>query len=293
MSIANSNPAQSSSARPSPAKQDPENLATLKKPNWTKKDYQEFRNYLFSQAEEGYRDFVLTGTITERPYLGVRVPKCRQIAKAISGVGAPAMHSFLSHTPVAYEEVLIRGFVISSLPYKEMLAELYDFITLIDNWGICDCFCASLKTHLKKHKSDFLSEIDKMLNSLDEFQTRVALVCLLDHYVEPDYLAVIFDRITEIAPYLSDGPGELSVERIKGEMGGERVRTIMAWDAYYVKMAVAWLISVCFAKFPEETTFWFRDLKLPKWTYNKSIAKTCESYRVDRDLKAELKSLKH
>lgn len=257
---------------------------------WSKEEYREFQNRLSEEAEEGYRDFVLGGIITERPLLGVRVPKCKEIAKAILIKGD--ITGFLKNTPVAFEEVAIRGYVIAGLPYDKMVKEMYGFISLIDNWEICDTFCAMMKKNIRKNRAKFLEEIDKMLKSLDEFQTRVALVCLLDHYMEPEYSQVVFDRLTEISSVLSEGPGELSVERIKGKTSGKRVRTVMAWDAYYVKMAVAWLISVLFVKFPEETMLWFSHLSLPKWAYNKAIAKTCESLRVDRDLKEELKKLK-
>lgn len=257
---------------------------------WSKAEYQKFQNRLFEEAEEGYRDFVLGGTITERPLLGVRVPKCRKIAKDILASGDA--FEFLENKPVAFEEVLIRGLVIAGLPYEEMAKKLYDFVPLIDNWEICDVVCAAMRKNVNKHKTEFLEEIDKMLKSLDEFETRLALVSLLDHYIEPEYLQVVYDRVSDIAGVLSEGPGELSVERTKGEQTGKRVRKVMAWDAYYVKMAIAWLISVLFVKFPEETMLWFSHLSLPKWTYNKAISKTCESYRVDRDLKAELKKMK-
>ncbi len=259
-------------------------------------NYQDLQSKLFENAEEGYRDFVLGGIITERPLLGVRVPKCREIAKEIvatPGYFDGGIEAFLKNEPVSFEEVLIRGFVIANLPYEEMVAQMDDFIRLIDNWEVCDVFCAAMKKNIKKNREIFLDEIDRMLKSLDEFQTRVALVCLLDHYAEADYLTVIFDRIDGMAEFLSDGPGEMSVTRKPGEVVGTRVaENVLSWDAYYVKMAVAWLISVCFVKFPEETMQFFKQVRLPKWTFNKTILKTCESYRVDKDLKEELKELK-
>lgn len=262
----------------------------LAREHWNRENYQEFCDFLFAEAEEGYREFVLGGTITERTLLGVRVPRCREIAKEIL---KGAALEFLKFEPVTFEEVMVRGLVIAGLPYDEMVARLKDFVALIDNWEICDVFCAATGKNVRKHRAEFLEEIDKMLWSLDEFQTRFALVSLLDHYIVADYLPVIFDRLSGTVPYLSDGPGELSVERAAGSYNGERVRDVMAWDAYYVKMAVAWLVATCFCKFPEETYAWFVESKLPRWTHNKAIAKACESYRVDRDLKAELKKLKH
>ena len=255
-------------------------------------NYQEFKNRLFAEAEEGYRDFVLKGTITERPMLGVRIPKCRKIAKEVFDNFEGGAELFLKNDPVSFEEVMIRGMVIAKLPYEEMVEKMYDFIALMDNWGVCDCFCASMRKNIERNRDRFLNEIDKMLKSLDEYQARVAYVCLLDCYVVEEYLAVVFDRIDEVAEYLSDGPGEMSVERTKGETVGRRTKKVMAWDAYYVKMAIAWLISVCFVKFPEETMLWFERVNLPKWTYNKAISKTCESFRVGKDLKKELMNMK-
>ena len=273
-------------------------------------DYQEFRDKLFENAEEGYRDFVLGGIITERPLLGVRIPKCRELAKEVlsgkfsGNLAGMALtgedellrnaREFLKNEPVSFEEVMVRGLIIAELPYEKMVSEIYDFIALVDNWEISDCFCAAMKKNIKAHRADFLEEVDKMLRSLDEFQTRVGIVCLLDHYLEADYLAVIFDRVNEMAEFLGEGPGVLSVERMPGERMGKRVHEkVLSWDAYYVKVAVAWLLATCFAKFSEETMAFFKQVRLPRWTFNKTIAKACESYRVDKEVKGELRGLKN
>ena len=57
-------------------------------------------------------------------------------------------------------------------------------------------------------------------------------------------------------------------------------------------MAIAWLLSECFIKFPEPTFDYLKTSKLPKWTFNKTISKICDSYRVDPEVKAELKRLR-
>ena len=63
-------------------------------------------------------------------------------------------------------------------------------------------------------------------------------------------------------------------------------------DAYYARMAMAWMISICFIKFPEKTMEYLKHSKLDNWTYNKSLQKTIESLRVDKRTKDVLRSMK-
>ena len=138
-------------------------------------------------------------------------------------------------------------------------------VKLLDNWCTVDTFCASLRKTIKHHESDFLDQkVENLLNSKDEFAIRTGLVSLLDFYVQPDYLALIFDR----------------VERLKD------------YDKYYVKMAIAWLLAECFIKFPDETYVYLKVSSLPKWTLNKTISKINDSYRVDQNLKEKVKQLR-
>ena len=63
-------------------------------------------------------------------------------------------------------------------------------------------------------------------------------------------------------------------------------------NAYYARMAMAWMISICFIKFPEKTMEYLKQSKLDNWTYNKSLQKTIESLRVDKETKDVLHSMK-
>jgi hypothetical protein len=56
-------------------------------------------------------------------------------------------------------------------------------------------------------------------------------------------------------------------------------------------MAIAWLLAECFIKIPDETFSYMKTSKLPKWTFNKTISKVSDSYRVDEDTKKMLKLL--
>ena len=67
---------------------------------------------------------------------------------------------------------------------------------------------------------------------------------------------------------------------------------IFTSEKYYARMGAAWLISICFIKFPQKTTKFLESTKIDNFTYNKSIQKICESFRVDKETKQKLKLMK-
>ena len=87
-----------------------------------------------------------------------------------------------------------------------------------------------------------------------EFYARFVLVMFLGHFVEPDYIL--------------RGLGAIEA---------------LTQEQYYVRMAAAWAVSVCYVKFPGETLPLLQRRTLPKFTQNKSIQKIRESYRVPKE----------
>ena len=53
-------------------------------------------------------------------------------------------------------------------------------------------------------------------------------------------------------------------------------------------MSIAWLISICYIKYPKETRKYLKNNKLDNWTHNKAIQKIRESLRISREEKNEL-----
>lgn len=86
---------------------------------------------------------------------------------------------------------------------------------------------------------------------------------LLDFYIEEEYISRVLQLLD-------------SVER----------------EGYYVKMAVAWAISICYVKLPEPTMKYLERNSLDDFTYNKALQKITESYRVDQDTKKMIRSMK-
>ena len=224
--------------------------------------YSAFQTKLISLADDKYREFSMRGIPCDRPFLGVRIPQIRKLVKEIP---PEQLEEFIKAKPLAIEEVIARSFAIARLPYDKMLEKFDSQIQYLDNWCTVDTFCAALRKTVKHHEDDFLDEkVEKLLVAKDEFAVRTGVVCLLDFYVKPEYLHLIFDRI----------------------------ESLRAREEYYIKMSIAWLLAECFIKYPEMTRDYLGRSKLDKWTFNKAISKICDSYRVENVAKTEVKKLR-
>lgn len=219
------------------------------------------REKIFSLADEKYKEFHTSLCPNTDNIIGVRVPILRKYAKELIKEGFE--ENFLKIENQYYEEIMLKGMMIGlkKMEITTKLNYIENFIPLIDNWAICDTFVAGLKI---KEKEEFYNFIQKYLdNSKSEFEIRFGLVSLLDYFIEKEYIIKIF-QITE---------------KIKKE-------------EYYVEMAMAWLISICYIKFPKETLKYLKSNTLSNFVYNKSIQKIIESTRIDNKEKEKLRKMK-
>lgn len=229
---------------------------------WTKEEYALLVERIHELAEEKYRSFHQRLVPEVENLLGVRVPKLRMLAKEI------AKEDWRGYLRAArddsYEEIVLQGMVIgyAKADIEEILQYTAQFIPKINNWGVCDVFCGGLKA-ADKNRERVFSFIQPYLSSKQEFKVRFAVVLLLSHYITDTYI----DRILT----LLDG---------------------ICHQGYYVKMAVAWTVSVCFVKYPEKTMLYLHTNKLDDWTYNKSLQKIVESNRVTADTKNTVLAMK-
>ena len=63
-------------------------------------------------------------------------------------------------------------------------------------------------------------------------------------------------------------------------------------EAYYVNMAQAWAISICYREFPEATLPVLKKNTLNDFTHNKAIQKITESLKVSGEKKELVKTLR-
>ena len=57
-------------------------------------------------------------------------------------------------------------------------------------------------------------------------------------------------------------------------------------------MAISWLLSICYIKYPSHTLTYLKTANLEKFTHNKTISKICDSKRVKSETKNILKKLR-
>lgn len=220
------------------------------------------REKIFELADEKYKEFHSGLCPNTNNIVGVRVPVLRNYAKEL------AKGDFRGYLENAkdeyYEEVMLQGMVIglAKMQLEERLQYISKFVPKIDNWAVCDVFCAGLK-FVNKNKKEAWEFIQQYLKSSKEFEIRFGVVMMLDFYITEDYI----DRVIKI------------LNEIKHE-------------GYYVKMAVAWAISICYIKFPKETFELLKENKLDDFTYNKALQKIVESYRVSDEDKTRIRAMK-
>ena len=226
--------------------------------------YKKIRQDLLNSADKKYKEFHSSLCPGTDNIIGVRVPVLRNYAKKLSKQENFKAYISFNKT-IYYEEVMLQGMLIGFIKntdIKEVLEAIKNFIPKIDNWAVCDIFCAGLKA-VNKNKDTFWNFIQKYLKSKKEFELRFALVIILDYFIDDKHIKDalnIFDNIKH--------------------------------DGYYVKMAIAWAISVAFVKFPETTIIYLKNNNLDDWTYNKALQKICESLRVSKETKKIIKAMK-
>ncbi len=194
--------------------------------------------------------------------LGVRIPVLRKIAKQIA---KDDWQKFLNKYEEKFmEDTMLKGMVISYLneDIDTVLNLTEAFVLKIDNWAVCDTFCAGLKIFKKDRKKVFKFLIP-YLTSKKEYSLRFAVLVLLTYFIEKDYI----DEVLKILFNLKS-------------------------SYYYVNMAIAWAVSVCYVKFPDCTLKYLENSTLDDFCHNKSISKIIESYRVSKEDKEKLKLLK-
>lgn len=224
--------------------------------------YDEYRRRLFELAEPEYQKFATSLIPNADNVLGVRVPTVRKLAKELAKDNW--QEYFKQNEDTYFEETMLQGLTIGFLKddIETVLSEVRRFIPQIANWSVCDSFCGALKI-TKNHKERMWTFLMDYIKADKPYYVRFAVVMMLEYYIDEEHIEEILHLFEEVGN-----------------------------EDYYVKMAIAWAVSMCYVNQPDVTMHFLKNNKLDDFTYNKALQKICESLRPVREEKEIIKSMK-
>ena len=217
---------------------------------------------LFALQEKAYGDFQakLMPTIARDTVIGVRTPALRKYAKALTK--EEGIEEFLGELPHQYfEENQLHAFLIAEMKdYDRCIKELNLFLPYVDNWATCDQMSPKV---FGKHKEELLEQIKQWIASDKTYTIRFGIGMLMTHYLEEEFHLEYANMVADIRS-----------------------------EEYYVNMMIAWYFATALAKQYEAILPFIEERKLDSWTHRKAIQKSIESYRITKEQKEYLRSLK-
>ena len=220
------------------------------------------QNKLFALQDLEYKKFhsKLMPTVCEDKIIGIRIPVLRKFAKDFSKTeDAEIFIGNLPHT--YYEENNLHAFVLEAEKNFDKAVILTEkFLPYVDNWATCDMFFPKV---FAKNKSVMLGYAKKWIKSEHTYTIRYGVGIMMKLFLDSDFKEEYLENISSVKS-----------------------------EEYYVKMMIAWYFATALAKQYESAIKYIEDKKLDTWIHNKTIQKALESYRVPKDTKDYLKTLK-
>ena len=195
---------------------------------------------------------------------GVSIPELKKFARRIAKENYKELSD--NNRFETFELKLLHAFVLGYAKddIVTLLKHFERFVPYVDDWAVNDSLCQSFKI-ARKHPEVVWDFLLRYQNTTKEFESRIVSVMLLSHYLTDKY-------ITEVIKVLDK----------------------LYADEYYARMGIAWAIATVAAKYPALCLQYLQaeDCHLNKETYNKSLQKIRESFRISDEMKAQFKTLK-
>ncbi|MBR2331790.1 MAG: hypothetical protein IKA38_04820 [Alistipes sp.] len=247
------------------------------------------------RAEARYREGHLrvVNALPERRVVGLHSPEIKQVAKQLTreggevvmpdgthricAGGAEVIRAFeaVPSESLCYEETVVWGYLINleKCSLDERLAMLGRYVPVLDNWAVCDSYCAHAKWMARADKEALWAFLKRCFDSEYEFEVRFAVVVAMCYFLNEEWLNNVFERING----LNFGRIKSKYKSVKGKPKVAQQGTVQGAEPYYVRMGVAWLLATALAKFPEQTRTFVRSSNLPEDVVKLYVRKARES----------------
>ena len=214
---------------------------------------------LFSMRDKQFAKFnsSLIPTTKKQNIIGVKTPKLRKYAQTISD-----SNKFLNALPHKYfEENQIHAFILSDIRDFETCVNMVDkFLPYIDNWAICDQLIPKI---FAKNTGKLTQWVKKWIKSKHTYTVRFAIGVLMRFYLSNTFNQKYADMVVNVQS-----------------------------NEYYINMMRALYFATALAKNWTDVIDILENKKLDKWTHNKTIQKSIESFRITNEQKKYLIKLK-
>lgn len=222
------------------------------------------RDILLSNQDLVYKKFTanLSPSIPQDEIIGVRLPVIRQLAKEMKQWDKRDVNFFLDNLPHKYlEENKLHAILINELKdFNECMERTEEFLPHIHDWSVCDI----LKPKAFINNEHLLiKKIYSWLESSREYTLRFAILCLMNFYMGENFNKSFPTLIANIHSYY-----------------------------YYVMMMKAWYFSQGLASRYDDFIFLLEEKLLDEKTHKTTIQKCVDSYKIPREKKEYLKSLR-
>ena len=238
----------------------------------------------------------VVNALPERRVVGLHSPEIKQVAKQLSheggevvipdGVrqicanGAEVIRAFeaVPSESLCYEETVIWGYLINleKCSLDDRLAMLCRYVPVLDNWAVCDSYCAHAKWMVRADKEALWAFLERWFDSECEFEVRFAVVVAMCYYLNEKW----FNKVFECINRLDFGRIKSKYKTVKGKPKMAQQGTVQGAEPYYVRMGVAWLLATALAKFPDATRAFVHSSNLPEDVIKLYIRKARESFRT-------------
>ena len=238
----------------------------------------------------------VVNALPERRVVGLHSPEIKAVAKQLSREGGEVVmpdgtHRFCAggaevirafeavpSESLCYEETVIWGYLINleKCSLDERLAKLKRYVPVLDNWTVCDSYCAHAKWMARADKEDLWVFLEQWFDSEREFEVRFAVVVAMCYFLNEDWLGRVFTRLNS----LNFDHIKSKYKTVKGKPKVAQQGTVQGTEPYYVRMGVAWLLATALAKFPDQTRAFVRSSNWPADVVKLYIRKVRESFRT-------------
>lgn len=221
----------------------------------------EITTVLLSMKDDDVADFTsrTIPNIERDTIIGIKTPELKAIAKRY--FGTKAAEEFMGDLPHKhFEEDQVHVFMLALIKdFDTCIRETEKFLPYINNWATCDQYSPKV---FSKHKDEVREYCLKWMKSDKTYTIRFGILNLMRYFLKEDFDIDLVRRVVEVKS-----------------------------QEYYVNMMIAWYLATALAYRYDDILPILTEKELDPWIHNKTIRKACESFRITKEQKDELKLL--